>query len=452
MNAVERAVSVLDAGAGERVVVAVSGGPDSVALLAAAQRVLTRRGVDVRAAHFNHGIRAEAGEDEALVARLCGELGVTLCVGRADVPALAAERKQGLETCAREERLAFLERTCAALGAKACLTAHHADDQAETVLMRLFRGAGAPGLRGIPRKRGVFVRPLLDLRKEETVAYCAENSLMYALDATNRHSDTPRNWLRNEILPLVRARYPAAERHIVEAADALNEDDDALAAIASRVFEEALDKGALCLSPLRAQPPAVRKRVLGRWLKGIGGSPERTHLCALDNWLSSGRTSGEMHMPGAVIELSMGVMQNRPVVTQRGVVAFTKDKPVHLGGWRLSLVESISRASLTTTAFGEALIQAVDTRALPDGLTVRFRENGDRMRPYGAPGERLVSDVFADKKIPRAQRDDRPVLALNARVLWIPGVAVDECLAVKDGEAQIAWLKLIHTNAMEDDI
>uniref|UniRef100_UPI002634E13D tRNA lysidine(34) synthetase TilS n=1 Tax=uncultured Selenomonas sp. TaxID=159275 RepID=UPI002634E13D len=223
---------------GSPLVVAVSGGADSMALLDLLLRLRERLAFSLHVAHFEHGIRGEASrEDARYVAAFCRERGVACTVEAADVPQYAKERRMSLETAARELRYAFLRRVKAHVGAEAIAVAHHADDQAETVLLHILRGAGLRGLVGMAPCTGDVVRPLLACRKEELVAYCAAHGIEVRHDATNDAADARRNYLRLEILPRLAAHVNAsAGAALVRLAEAACADDVLLDEMAHAAF------------------------------------------------------------------------------------------------------------------------------------------------------------------------------------------------------------------------
>ncbi|HIS67540.1 MAG TPA: tRNA lysidine(34) synthetase TilS, partial [Candidatus Scatomorpha merdipullorum] len=190
---------------GLRVLCAVSGGADSVYLLHKCCELRAAKGLSVCAAHYNHCLRGEESErDERFVRALCEELGVELKAGRGDVAAYARENKLGIEEAARKLRYEFLERAADELGCEMILTAHNADDNAETMLMALARGAGPRGLAGIPPVRGRVARPMLDVTRAEIERYLAENGFEYVEDSTNASTDYTRNRIRKLVMPVLR--------------------------------------------------------------------------------------------------------------------------------------------------------------------------------------------------------------------------------------------------------
>ena len=199
---------------GDTVIVALSGGADSVTLLHILNSIKELYNLTLRAAHLNHGIRGEeADRDEDFVRKLCESMGVPLDVRREDIPAIAKESGKSEELCGREVRYAFFDALCEQYGAKIA-TAHNRDDHAETVLWNLVRGAGLSGLCGIPVRRGGIIRPLLGCSRAQIEAYCAENQLAYVTDSTNLTAAYTRNRIRLEVMPILRQLNENAEGNI----------------------------------------------------------------------------------------------------------------------------------------------------------------------------------------------------------------------------------------------
>ena len=270
---------------GSTVICALSGGADSVCLLHWLLSLAAERQLRVCAAHFDHRLRgAESERDAAFAARLCESRGVTLFSGSGDASAWAAERGLGTEEAARELRYAFFEKTAAELPGSRVATAHNADDNAETLLMRLGRGSGLRGLGGIPPVRGIYIRPLLQTERSTILRYLRENELEWVEDSTNGEDAYTRNRLRHRVLPLLREEYPGFVRSVSACAERLREDEAYLSAQAAALLPpEAGEEGALSFSAaaLAAAPrPLALREPLGRAAGGRaspggGGGPFR---------------------------------------------------------------------------------------------------------------------------------------------------------------------------------
>ena len=318
---------------GRRVIVAVSGGADSTALLLAFGELIGsgRLDLDVTAAHFNHGLRGEAsGEDARWVAELARTLGFESVVGGADVRARAG--RENLEQAARRARYGFLHEAALAGGACAVLTAHTLDDQAETILLRLMRGSGAEGLTGMRPERPLvegreevkLLRPLVAwARRADTEGYCRERDFSFRLDEMNEDDRFARVRVRKRLLPLVETFNPRAVEALARTAELLSDDAAALDAEAGRLLEEARaeesdagenDAGAVrqdreSAPPLRvevlaAAPPAVRRRALRRWIAQGRGDLRRVglvHVRAVEKLLEGVRGGRIAELPGGVV-------------------------------------------------------------------------------------------------------------------------------------------------------
>ena len=265
---------------GDTVTVALSGGADSVALLLVLQQLQPELGFSLRAVHMHHGIRgAEADRDAAFCEALCKQRQIPFLCVAADVPAYAAAHKLSLETAARILRYAALEQA-APNGLIA--TAHHGDDQAETLLLHLTRGCGLKGLCGIPPKRGRIIRPLLTVTRNDILAFLAEQQQDYVTDSTNLTDTASRNLLRHRVMPLLQQQNPAVTEHLMRTARLLAEDEACLSQLAEDAFAKAYDPcwGGLRLS--KELPKPLRMRCYRKLLEPFAIDPEYTLLCAVD--------------------------------------------------------------------------------------------------------------------------------------------------------------------------
>jgi len=322
------------------VLLALSGGADSRALLALLAEQAARDGFSLTLAHVNHGIRGEAAiGDREFCRRLAEHYGLEIVLLDADVPTLAAERGKGMEETAREVRYEFFERLMRERSIPLLATAHHADDNFETLLFRVCRGSGLRGLGGIaPCRRfgeGYLVRPLLGMTKREIEVLCSDRGLEYVTDATNTDTAYARNRIRAELVPILESLFDEPQRRVLELTESLREDEAYLASVAEDFYREHLTDGMLLCTSLVALPAPLRIRVLRLWLeRSIGVEPERVHLQALDALLhEANKTSCEVALPrdyvaarwfGALKILPRRALKRGPVAGRRGV---------HIGRW-----------------------------------------------------------------------------------------------------------------------
>ena len=293
----------------QAVLVAVSGGADSTALLDALVRLRGRRGLpgQIFAAHLNHLLRGEeADADEAFVREMAARLDVALIVEREPVAERARAEKRNLEAMARYLRYDFLQRAAQSCGARAIATAHTQDDQVETILMRLLRGSGADGLRGIHQVVELasdvqLIRPLLDVTRAEVLAHCEHYSLTFRTDSSNLSAEFTRNRVRHELLPLLRTFNPLFEATLIRTIKQMSNDADYLNNAAAEIFATASDGWSLDIQTLSVAHPAIRRRVLRMWLRITRGNLRRiaaVHLTALDALVTSGEGGSYVELPG----------------------------------------------------------------------------------------------------------------------------------------------------------
>jgi tRNA(Ile)-lysidine synthase len=402
---------------GEPLLVMVSGGGDSVALLDIAHRL----GASVTALHVNYGLREGADADEALVRQLCDERDIPLTAERISLPA-----EGNLQELAREARYSLTEQ----LAEGDYAAAHTASDQAETVLYRLAVSPGSRALHGMAPRRGRLVRPLLEVTRDEVRDYLRARGLEWREDPSNADRRFARARVRHDVLDALRELSPAAERTIAETARQLRDEAEVLDAAVAEALEE-LGAGpalggagvlgatpAISLDALGEHPRALQRLIL-RALAGRALSrDELTRLLAVGN---QGTTS---------IDLGGGLR----AVAEYGTIRFTRagdaepPAPVELGipgrarfgDWELE-ARLGGRGDVAVVHLGPA-------------VTVRSWRDGDRMRPVGLGGSKSLQDLFTDCKVPRALRRTLPVVEAGGEIVWVAGVAVDERFASAAGE------------------
>jgi tRNA(Ile)-lysidine synthase len=419
--------------AGQTVVVGLSGGADSVAMLDALLILAPERGFRVVAAHLDHRLRPTAKEDAAFCAELCRRLGVTLRSASADVAALARRDGGGVEEAGREERYAFLRRVMEQEGAAAIAVAHTRDDQAETLLLRLLRGAGRRGLGAMRERSGGVWRPLLSVSRSEVLEHLRARGLSWREDPSNADPSYLRNRVRAELLPYLESRFNASAREtLARAAAVLAEEDDLLAEMADEQWRviATLARNEFALATKRPETPVVvlvrealrrvprvlARLVLRRALEETGGLKGVGHAHLEKLVALAGAASGRrLPLPGgreAVV--SFGQMRIGPRVAARGSFAF--DLPVP---GRVDLPDG--QAVLARPARGPA--SARDRSAVvaaPDGpLVVRTRQAGDRVR--AGHRELSLKRFLIDRRVPADLRPRLPLVAAGNLVLWVPG-------------------------------
>ena len=450
-----------------RLLVAVSGGADSVALLCAACRLAPSAGFDVSACYVQHGLRGESSQaDERFVRALCERLRVPLYVERARL--WGGMDDPGAETRARAERRRIFDERMRALEADALLMAHHLNDQAETALMRLLRGAGGAGLcamRAIaPFSCGVLLRPFLSLPKQTLLDALDAEGISHREDESNQSATTPRNALRLELLPELDRLFPGAARHIAAAAEALQADEDCLTSQADALYRRALlDKPpifALSKAVLGAgeanapdeappQPPeALLRRALRRWYQDAltlcGQAPDERSLSHEDTL----RLVALLHAPRGE---SLNLPCDMRVLAGGRYLHLTRQDGAPLGAYapqapvRITREQALYRAGGITLRLSPCppdVSPPTDARAvwlppamLDAGLWLRAPMPGDRVRPLGASGHKPLRRYLTDQRVDPPFRATLPVLACDGDVLWLPGLCTAEKLRAKKPEA-----------------
>ena len=428
---------------GQTVVVAASGGADSTVLLHLLVRLREPWGLRLVAAHFDHAMRPSSVADADWVAGLCRAWEVPLERDRAqDVPRNEEE--------ARAARYRFLLEIADRHGADRVATAHHADDQAETVLFRIARGTGLRGLAGIPARRGPFVRPLLPFWRREILDYARRAGIGYRLDPTNLSVEPARNRLRHEILPRLEEIAPGAARAIVRLAEHARDAEEAWDSVLDRlepelVLESREDCIALARPLLLSYHPQLRVRMLRRLLRRLGSQPDRAGTRAAIEFITCGASGSHLRVAGGVrlerefdrILLRRAPRESPPDRTLiiSGPGQGMGDVTLGDGRYRVRWTVGEGADEPGTVAF-----RLSDLR-FP--LHLRAWRPGDRIRlPYGT---KKLKKLFAERRVGRAERARIPVLAdSEGRILWVAGIAR---ASLPEAEPGRPHLRIAVTNA-----
>jgi len=450
---------------GTRVVAAVSGGSDSVALVhilhaLAAAGELRLAGV----AHFNHQLRPSAVDDERFAAGVAASLGLPFTRDGEDVAARASRERRSIEDAGRTARHAFFERARATLDADVVALGHTRDDQAETVLLRLTRGAGPRGLAGMHPRNGRVIRPLLGCRRQDLRAWLDERTLPFVEDETNQDVNIPRNRVRAELMPLLAMRFnPGIVDVLADQADLARDASAWMETMAAELESRVVRRSTTArgeplreidVAGLRAAPLALQRATLWRVMSDVAGR-RPVAFGHVDAALRLTEEHGEtrIDLPGQRLE------RIGPSVVLTGRVAGAEgrraaDEPSNLFRFPLSIPGEVAlpdagwivsahaaRATVGKPAGSdEALIRLDVCRG---SLAVRNRRPGDRFRPVGLDGQKKLQDYFVDRKVARAQRDTVPLVVDETdRIVWVAGFGIDEAFRVTDPAQAVIILKL----------
>jgi len=435
--------------------VAVSGGPDSVALLAALVSLMPGRDLNLYVLHVNHGLRPEADDEQRFVESLCQRWQVPWVVEKLVPPS----KRNGIEAWAREARYRFFRRVRDKLELTAVALAHTRDDQAETVLFRCLRGSARRGLAGIPVLRdGWIVRPLLDCSRQQVMQYLSAQHLSFMMDSSNADLRYARNKIRHQLLPLLEREFsPRVRDHLVNMAAVFREEEEWLERLAmaarARIQES---PSVLSLSQFACEPEGLQARILRQWIESDTAVHDVSfsHLRRL-RALASGQSLTAVDLPGGMSvrrEEKQLVLEKKPDPPARSVptplycypLSLGQELDIPEGGWRVHMSVPFTWDDQTSNARSSDLWQAVfDVDLCHDRVAVRNFRPGDRITPLGLGGQKKVHDVFIDAKVPPMLRRALPLIQVDDLIAWIPGCVRGEAAKVSAATQRVCRVTVI---------
>ena len=412
-----------------RFLCAVSGGLDSMCLLVFTADWCAKNGGTVIAAHFNHRIRTAADRDERFVEQYCAQRNIPFLRGEKNCPALAKEQGWTLEEAARNARYGFLFRAAKKSRCRWILTAHHADDNAETMLLHLIRGTGSRGLCGIPAVWGNLARPFLEVSRQTLEQYAAVHKIPHVEDETNASDDMTRNRLRHQVLPLLRELNPRAVEHMTQTAQILRREDAALSAWAETLTQAAkrLPDGGVQIGcdVLRKAPRAVAERAVLALTGQIGGQRDVSaqHIAEILALLDRDGTARTLNLPHRVrVERQCETLTFTRSPAPLPELSLDPEQPVVFGRtWRVTW---------SRTAGAWPLRLPTDA-----ALTVTAWKPSDRLTLPSGRGARSLKRLCAERGISPQQRDELPVLRINGTAAAVPGVGMDRQFLTENSRA-----------------
>ncbi len=419
---------------GDGIVVGVSGGPDSVALLHVMNLLKSERNFRLVVAHLDHGLRPESREDAEFTWELSESLGVSAHVQTADVRQIALDLGISVEEAGRRARYDFYERVRAAVSAQSIATAHHLDDQLETFFLRVFRGSTLTGLGGIYPKRGRIIRPFIEAQRTEILDFLSKGRIPYRIDRSNLAANTDRNFIRNRLMPMITERFPDFRGPLTRTVNAVRDEEDFLESLAAdlrtRTIRRQGNRMIMDILGIREAPRVLATRaVLGSLYELSGPSVRwaRVHLDTIFNIVDGENPSAETHLPGGIVLLReygrITLASGRPEdpvpfhleITEPGELRVPSTGVI----MRFEIVEPGVNIPRGSPGSREAYFDAQRAR-FP--LTVRSLLPGDRFRPWGMKGTRKLKNVLIDVKVPRRLRLQIPLLVKDKEILWISGI------------------------------
>ena len=431
---------------GGSVVVGLSGGADSCALLHFLCSLRDEWELRMAAVHVNHLIRGEEAErDAAFAEAFCRNLGVDFLLYRRDVPALAKEKGIGLEQCGREVRYAVLSKEADRLGARIA-TAHTLSDSAETVLFHLIRGCSVSGLKGIPPVRGSIIRPLILCERADVEDYCRRAGIAYMTDSTNFSTDYARNRIRLRILPLMREMNPSVVSAIGRLAESARLDDEYLNAEAERAVKQYLEEG----NPaglFQCDQPVLSRALVRICAVRLRICPEQKHISAMMECI--GRGEGSVNLPGN----NVFRLRNHSVAFERILPASTSG--LSYEGWETPFCPG----EIITPAGQRMICQVMDKKNYHllckndrnvfkncldydkiMNAVFRFRREGDSFHQAGRNGSKSLKKLFNEAKIPPGVRSILPILESGGCIAWIGGIGTAESFKVTGTTKRVLYI------------
>ncbi|MCG2813112.1 MAG: tRNA lysidine(34) synthetase TilS [Thermodesulfovibrionales bacterium] len=434
----------------DRVLIGLSGGPDSVCLLHALNNLKDEYKLSLHAIYIDHGLRPdEIPAEIEFCKKLCETLGVPFLTKSVDVKSYAKEYCLNKQEAARELRYKIFEDVALEIGSSRIALAHNADDQAETFFMRILRGAGQKGLSGIPPVRGKIIRPLIEIERKDIEEFLDSISQSFIVDSSNLKKDYFRNWLRLAVMPEFKRQNPELIRTISRTSEIIREEDNYLELIVTKTLMRLIPKKTdrtieLFLVPLETMDRVILRRVLRRaidavkGLRGIGF----VHIEDIIELVKRGNSGDRIYLPKGI-----------RVIKGYSTLILTSEQPSKLGAYSLNVPEELAlkesgiliKSSFADSAEipcdGKSKV-IIDAERIKLPLVVRARKSGDLFYPFGFGKRKKLQDFFVDEKIPRDERDSIPIVLSGNDVVWIAGYRADERFKVMSETKKIVLIEI----------
>lgn len=441
---------------GDKVLVGVSGGADSLALFFILHKLAPSLGIELSIFHLDHMMRGDkSGEDAAFVRRLAGAMKVPAIIERYDVAKFVKKHKLSPEDGARQVRYKMMREAASRIDAQRIAVGHTADDQVETYLMRMIRGSGLNGLRGIPPVNGPVIRPLIAVWREETIAYCRSLGMEPRVDETNEDASYLRNRIRNKLIPLIEQDYNRGfKEEALREIDVIDTDLDLIEAIVEESVQETVRiegrKVELDRDLFLDLHPALKRRVLRTAIEALKGDLQditSTNVEDVIRKVVCGNSGGRLELPGGLTVHRLYDIICIEFSSDFHNVVRVVDKPMKLkvpgttrgkGPGFFIRAEILEHDNVVVTP-GEDTAY-IDAGKIAGGLTVRPVAEGDRFRPLGMKGTKKVQDFFTDLKVGRKEREKALVVEANGKLVWLVGYRLDDGFKVTESTDKVLIL------------
>lgn len=440
---------------GDKVIVGVSGGPDSMCLLHLLMTLKDDYSLEIIASHINHGLRgSEADEDEMYVKKFCSENNIKFTSIKEDVHKISVERNISCESAGRDLRYEFFNKVKDENKGDKIAVAHNLNDQAETVLMRLIRGAALEGLGGIkPVRDKLYIRPLLFCTRSEIEEYCEKNNLNPRIDHTNFENIYARNKIRLELIPYIERNF---NKDIINTLSRLSEnlrlDSDYMKHEAEKKYKTYCtnkEDRVIISKEGFLEHEAIVSRVIRKAFLGLLGhlnNFEKKHICQVIE-LQKRNTGRAIMLPNELIafnnygDIHIYAKENNPLVPIE-----SKEYKLNIGEnliSELGLTICIDEMELKQASYGnQENLKYFDMDKVQEDISLRFRKNGDKFSPLGISGHKKLKDVFIDMKVPREERDRIPLICFGSEIAWIAGYKISNKFKIDNGTKRVLRMKL----------
>lgn len=436
---------------GDNILIALSGGPDSVFLFHNLRKLKDIISFNLYASHINHMYRGkDAMHDEEFVRDLCQKYGVRLFVKRKNAAEYARELKVTEEEAGRVLRYGFFNENLSQIGGGKIALAHNLNDQAETVLQRLIRGTGIDGLSAMSFQKGNLIRPMLNVSRDEIMAYLHENNYQYCIDITNSQDIYGRNKIRLNLIPYLEKNFsPNIQATLCRMAEAMERDKKIIEKYIDIKFKELLkdrsgSKLVLDLNLLRALDVGERGRIIRRGIEELKGNTVNVEMKHIDNAISlmdAGKTGKKIDLTGGfTIEISYDnfIINKRLDKVPEFEYNIALNEITHIKEVNKTLLARVFEAGTETWEDIEDKDSfCVDFDLVKGSLTVRNRRPGDSITPCGMEGSKKVKDVFIDLKIPKEERDSRLIVADDENIIWLEGYRINDKYKINESTKKI---------------
>jgi tRNA(Ile)-lysidine synthase len=431
----------------DSVLVALSGGPDSVFLLKALNSIKTEYEISISAVYINHNIRKNESEnEEKFCYTICDNLDIELFVISEDIPELAKKSKTGIEETARNFRMGVYDKLCSEFKFNKVATGHHLDDRVETVLFRIIRGTGRLGLTGIPVKRGKLIRPLFDISKEEILQYLKNYNIKFCLDKSNIDSEFSRNYLRNKLLPLIRENINSGvDKALINLSETASDEELFLNNIVEKqlkkvIFQTAGGKIKIHRKKILKLDLWLRRRVLRHCMLTLSSqkvNPDREVIKRLEDLLN--KPNNQISLPGGIQAISS---DDSLVVYKRQRRKVSKElnvgEKIELNWPSYTVKTSIkNKDKIKLNKKRKAFTGYFDYKKLHPPFEIRLINEGDRFQPLGMKGKKKIGNYLTDTKFPVVYRDEVIVVTDQKGIFWLVGHEIDERAKINNNSKEV---------------